>query len=291
MPAYPLRIMKVTSKPWAAALLAASLLAVAPARAQEGGPQGSGIPLESPDGPGATPSVESTPALDNAPAPADSSGPGDLVIEVDPKQSRNAHKSLPLAMLLSAVLPGTGEYYLEDKGHAKAFLLVEAGFWASLYVAFVAQDSYLQSARNYASDFAGIDAGGKGEGFLNTMASYRSYQEKQHRQDSYELSQILSGKRDRDYDIPMTAANDWDFGSASNPQNTRNWNTFQSTLRYYRASKVAVSFAVGALAFDRLLSLANTLHVYKRTSAKGLSLRVLPEFGPESAGTRLSVNF
>lgn len=285
MAAYPnLRIMNVTlgplrtsagPRPLAAALFAACLCLAAayPARAQDIGPDG-------PETPAASPAT-----------PVDSSGPGDLVIEVDPKQSRNTRKSLPLAMLFSAVLPGTGEYYLEDKGHAKAFLLAEAGFWASLYISLVAKDSYLQSARNYASEFAGIDAGGKGEDFLNTMASYRSYQEKQHRQDSYELSQILSGKRDRDYDIPMTPENDWDFGSASNPQNTRNWNTFQSTLRYYRASKVAVSFAVGALALDRLLSLANTLHVYKRTSAKGLSMQVIPEFGPDYAGTSLSLRF
>jgi hypothetical protein len=290
MPAnLPLRILNVTlaalSRPFPAAfaLVAACLWAV-PANAQDSGP-GAPEVTESSESPA------EAPAVDGSAAPADSSGPGDLVIEVDPKQSRNAHKSLPLAMLFSVALPGTGEYYLEDKGHAKAFLLVEAGFWASLYVSFVAKESYLQSARNYASEYAGINAGGKGEGFLNTMASYRSYQEKQHRQDSYELSQILSGKRDRDYDIPMTPENDWDFGSSSNPQNTRNWKTFQSTLRYYRASKVAVSFAVGALALNRILSLANTLHVYKRTSAKGLSLQVIPEFGPESAGTRLSLRF
>ncbi len=213
----------------------------------------------------------------------------ETVIEVDQRQSKNAGKSLPLAMVCSAILPGSGEFYLEDNGPGKVFLLVEAGFWASLYIAFLTQDSYLQSSRNYASEFSGIDAAGKSVSFLNTMASYRSYQEKQHRQDSYELSQILSGKRDRDYAIPMVAENDWDFGSSTNPQNTRNWKTFQSTLRYYRSSKVAVSFAVGALALNRLASLAHTLNVFKRTSAKGLGLQVTPDFGPDYAGARLSL--
>ncbi len=213
----------------------------------------------------------------------------ETVIEVDQRQSKNAGKSLPLAMVCSAILPGSGEFYLEDNGPGKVFLLVEAGFWASLYIAFLTQDSYLQSSRNYASEFSGIDASDKSVSFLNTMASYRSYQERQHRQDSYELAQILSGKRDRDYAIPMVAENDWDFGSSTNPQNTRNWKTFQSTLRYYRSSKVAVSFAVGALALNRLASLAHTLNVFKRTSAKGLGLQVTPEFGPDYAGARLSL--
>ncbi|HKP95505.1 MAG TPA: hypothetical protein VJ385_07095 [Fibrobacteria bacterium] len=229
-----------------------------------------------------------------APAPVSieaPQGPDDITIEVDPGQSRNKDKSLPLAMLLSATLPGSGELYLNEKGNAKAFLLTEAGFWASLYVAFLARESYLTSARNNASEFAGIDASGKSPAFLETMASYRSYQEKQHRQDSYELAQILSGKRERNYDIAPVPENDWDFGSSVNPQNTQNWKTFQSSLRFYRASKVAISFAIGALALNRLASLANTLRVYKRTSAKGLGLNVMPEIGADYAGTRLTLQF
>ena len=244
-----------------------------------------------------TPALEA-PAADSAQAPkaaeaaaVDVPGPDDIVVEVDPGQSRNKDRSLPLAMLFFATLPGAGELYLGEKTDAKAFLLTEAGFWATLYVAFLARESYLTSARNYASEFAGIQASGKSAAFLETMASFRSYQEKQHRQDSYELAQILSGKRNRDYDIAPIDANYWDFGSSSNPENTDNWRTFQSTLRYYRASKVAMSFAIGALALNRLASLANTLRVYKHTSATGLGVNLSPEFGPESIGSRLSLTF
>ncbi len=219
------------------------------------------------------------------------SNASDITVEVDPRQSRNQDRSLGLAMLYSAVLPGTGELYLREKPNAKAFLLAEAGFWASLYVAFMARESYLTSARNYASDYAGIDASGKSAAFLENMANYRSYLEKQHRQDSYELAQILSGKRSGDYDIKPVEANYWDFGSSANPENTRHWNSFQSSLRYYRASKVAISFAVGALALNRLASLANTLRVYKHTSAKSLGLNLTPEFGPESVGSQLTLRF
>jgi hypothetical protein len=215
----------------------------------------------------------------------------DISVEIDPRQSRNRDRSLALAMLYSAALPGAGELYLREKPNAKAFMLAEAGFWASLYVAFVARESYLTSARNYASEYAGIDASGKNAAFLETMASYRSYLEKQHRQDSYELTQILSGKRDQDYDIKPEEGNYWDFGSSANPENTRHWNSFQSTLRYYRASKVAISFAVGALALNRLASMANALRVYKHTSGKGLGLNVTPEFGPQSVGSRLTLRF
>ncbi|HLP42402.1 MAG TPA: hypothetical protein VK465_12915 [Fibrobacteria bacterium] len=218
-------------------------------------------------------------------------GPGELTIEVDESQSRNRGKSLALALGMSAVLPGAGEWYLGETGRAKTFLLVEAGFWSSLYVAWMARDSYLQSARHAASRHAGIDASSKGEGFLETMGRYRSYQEKQHRQDSYELAQILEGKREGDYDIPPEPENYWDFGSSADPQNTRNWRDFQSTLRFYRASKVAMSFALGALALNRLGSLVNTLQTYKRTSARGLGWELTPDLGPDYAGSRLTVRF
>lgn len=217
--------------------------------------------------------------------------PEEMVIEIDPKQSRNSNKSLPLALGLSALLPGAGEIYLSDKKPAQVFLLAEIGFWSALYIAFLAQDNYLQSARNYASEYAGIDAQGKDEEFLNTMGNYRSYLEKQHRQDSYEISQILSGKRNQDYEIPKTSDNFWDFGSSINPQNTDNWQTFQSSMRYYRASKVAVSFAIGALALNRIISVANTLHVFKHTSAKGLTFNIIPEIGHDYTGGRLSLGF
>jgi hypothetical protein len=277
--------------------LVVTLMALALALALPGRASAAESPVD--DGPvadssGPAPSGADTAAAkpEAAAAPAqEASDSGDVVIEVDKNQSRNKDKSLPLAMALSAVLPGAGEYYLGEKGKAKAFFLIETGFWASLYVAIVAQDSYLQSARNYASEFAGIDASGKDAAFLETMANYRVYQEKQHRQDSYELAQILSGKREQDYDIKPDPANYWDFGSASAPENTEHWRTFSSTLRYYRASKVAMSFAIGALALNRLASIVNALTDYKRTSARGLSFDVTPDLGPESAGTRLTVRF
>lgn len=273
--------------------------APAPVAAPQVAPAAVEAPAPAPSPASPADSAKAMAAADSARAAAPavvpaSEGPdegNDISVEVDPRQSRNRDRSLSLAMLYSAALPGAGELYLREKPNAKAFLLAEAGFWASLYVAFVARESYLTSARNYASEYAGIDASGKNAAFLETMASYRSYLEKQHRQDSYELTQILSGKRDRDYGIKPIEANYWDFGSSANPENTRHWNTFQSTLRYYRASKVAISFAVGALALNRLASMANTLRLYKHTSGKGLGLNVTPEFGPESAGTRVSLNF
>lgn len=285
------------------ALAAALLLAVSPALAAEeelelSAPQAdSVIPVPAPavESPAAAPSdsAQPAPAAEIAIDGPAVDGPAEdgLTIEVDQSQSKNEGKSLPLALLYSALLPGGGELYLDEKPKAKTFLLTEAGFWASLYVAWIAKASYLESARNHASEHAGIDASGKDEDFLETMAVYRVYQEKQHRQDSYELAQVLSGKREQDYDIKPLPENYWDFGTSANPGNTRAWKDFQGTMRYYRASKVAMSFALGALALNRMASLVNTLQTYKRTSTKRIGWDITPDLGPDYAGSRLVLTF
>jgi hypothetical protein len=209
----------------------------------------------------------------------------EFTIEADTARGKNAEKSLALALAASAVLPGTGQYYLDDASSARAFWLAEAGFWASLFISSKIKGDQLQSARGYASQYAGADADGQGEAYLERLAVFRSYHEKEHRQDSYELSQVLSGE-------PLDVMPDWDFGSSANPENTARWKEYQSIMRHYRGAKVAMSFAVGALVLNRAASLAHTLRLYRRTSGKGLSrFRFEPEWHADGSALKFTANF
>jgi hypothetical protein len=223
----------------------------------------------------------------------DPSGPGsgrEITIELDTARGKNAERSLGLALLGSALLPGAGEAYLREERAAKSFMLAEAGFWAGLFMAWQARASYMQSARNYASDYAGADAARWGETMLERAASYRASHEDDRRQDSYEMSHVLSTGRQLDDDNPNHPH--WDFGSSNTPENTARWRDYQSVMRHYRGAKVAMSFAVGALVLNRAASVAHTLRAYRRTSGKGLGeYRFDPEWGPEGSGIRLSVTF
>ncbi len=214
---------------------------------------------------------------------------GEITIELDTARGRNADRSLGLALLGSAVLPGAGEFYLGENRAAKSFLLAEAGFWAGLFIAWQARESHLQSARNHASQYAGADAAGQGPAYLERLATYRSYREKEHRQDSYELAQVLAGRE-------VAEMPEWDFGSSNTPENTDRWRDYQSIMRHYRGAKVAMSFAVGAMVLNRAASVAHTLRAYRRTSGKGLAateppFRFDPMFGLDGGGMRLTVNF
>jgi hypothetical protein len=231
-----------------------------------------------------------TSTVDATPSPV-LVGDNGFTIEVDKSLGKNADKQLVWALLATAVLPGSGEVYLREPKQGRGFLLAEVGFWGVFFMSLWSQDAYLQSARNQASEYAGIDASHKGVGFLNTMSEYRSYLEKEHRNDSYELAQILSGKRHGNYDIPANSENFWDFGSSNTPENTQHWKSFQSSLRYYRASKVVFTFAVGGLALNRVVALAHTLRLYRRTANQGVSWQAFPILDADRAGGQLAVTF
>lgn len=209
----------------------------------------------------------------------------EFTIEADTSRGKNSEKSLALALLASAALPGTGEYYLQDYGSARGFWLAEAGFWAGLFFSSRIKADQLQSARGYASQYAGADAAGQSEDYLERLAIYRSYREKEHRQDSYELNQVLAGEE-------LASMPDWDFGSSADPENTARWKEYQSVMRHYRGAKVAMSFAIGALVLNRAASLAHTLRVYRSTSGKGLnSFRFEPEWYEDGSALKFTMNF
>jgi len=214
---------------------------------------------------------------------------GEITIELDTTRARNADKSRALALAASALLPGAGEAYLGEERAARSFLLAEAGFWAGLFITYQMRESFMQSARHHASQYAGADAAGWGEGMLERAAAYRASHETERRQDSYEMYYVLSHGRALAVDDPDHPY--WDFGSSNTPENTRHWREYQSVMRHYRGAKVAMSFAVGALVLNRVASVAHTLRVHRRASGQGLSYRFDPEWGPESSGIRLSVTF
>ncbi len=216
-------------------------------------------------------------------------GGREITVEIDSARNKNQSRSLGVALLGSALLPGVGETYLREGRSARTFLLAEAGFWAAVFFAWQSRNGYLQSARNYAAEYAGANSAGKGEGYLNALTEFRAYAEKEHRQDSYELSQVLAGDRDGNY--PIAPADAWDFGSSNTPENTAHWKQFQSVMRHYRGAKIALSFAAGALVLNRVASLAHTLRIYRRTAGKGLSYRLDPEIAPDYTGLRLSLAF
>ena len=78
-------------------------------------------------------------------------------------------KSIPLALFMSAVMPGAGEYYMGSRNRSKLFFGVEAAAWAS-YLAFTyhgrrVRDSY----KLFAAANAGAQIGFASEEYWNAI--------------------------------------------------------------------------------------------------------------------------
>lgn len=194
----------------------------------------------------------------------------DFTINIDTSQSVNQHKSLGVALTLSGLMPGMGQWYLQEKTSAKAYALTDVGVWVGLGISMLAMNAYLDAAQHYGRAYAGLPAGERSVHFLNTMAQYRSYREISNRRDSYEHAQVLAGLSPEEYSIAANPENYWDFGSAANPQNTEHWNAFNESLKSYGYAKVMRSWMVGGLVMGRIVSFFHTLQFYRKTAVRGL---------------------
>ena len=80
--------------------------------------------------------------------------------DVPMQETLRSTPSLKWALLLSAAVPGAGEYYAGHKNRALIFGTVEAGIWISYATFKVQEDGRRESAIDYAVAVAGAVAGG-----------------------------------------------------------------------------------------------------------------------------------
>lgn len=186
-----------------------------------------------------------------------------VVIAIDTHSSHAAQKSIWLAAGLSLAFPGTGEQYLGAPKRAKFFISAELFYIAATYLSWRSKEDALTSARELANRYAGAQADGKSASFLELMTQYRSRRiTSPSRHDSYDETMLLSGESTT-REFPETSEYDWDWGSSENPNNDSHLRSFESQLRIYRASRIALNFSIGAMAVSRLLSLADILWIHR----------------------------
>jgi hypothetical protein len=188
-----------------------------------------------------------------------------VVVGLDTNDRKVAKKSVWAAVGLSLLLPGAGEQYLGATGRARFFFTTELFYVAAAYISWRNQEDAMVSARELANRYAGAQADGKSLDYLELMSQYRSRRPVGSRHDSYDEAMLLSGQSpERQFaNVPEYT---WDWGSTENPENDSHLRSFESQLRVYRASRVALSFSVGAMAVSRLVSLADVLWLRRRAA-------------------------
>ena len=218
-----------------------------------------------------------------------------IVVSVDENVYKNSDKNVFLAVGASALLPGMGEFYLNEKQLVRPFVWTDLALWVVAISSYVVGDRYVTSAHNYAVRHAGF-TGGKNVSLLNTVGSYRSR--------SGVFGQNSSPDMDEDYNQAMLRSdkkvdeeysNDiqWDWGSSDNPETTKHIDEFKSRMRHYRISRIVFQVSVGALILNRVISMLDTVRVDRATSSKSFSSRVQfePEFYQDGGALMMNVKF
>jgi hypothetical protein len=98
---------------------------------------------------------------------------------------------------------------------------------------------------------------------------------------------------DRKIDEDLDESIQWDWGSSDNPETTEHIDEYKSRLRHYRVSRIVFQVSVGALLLNRVVSMLNTIRIYRATSSKAFTERMefVPEFYEDGSGLMLNVKF
>ena len=219
-----------------------------------------------------------------------------VVISVDQNVSKNSDKSWLLAMGSSALLPGMGERYLGEQQFVRPFVWTDIALWFTAIGSYVIGERYILSAHNYAVRHAGLNSDSKSVSMLNSVGDYRSrsgvagQNSSPDMDEDYNQAMIRAGK---EIDEDLSSDIQWDWGSSDNPETTEHIDEFKIRMRHYRVSRIVFQVSVGALLLNRVVSMLNTIRVYRATSSKSFTDRMefVPEFYEDGSGILMNVKF
>ncbi|MCQ2101912.1 MAG: hypothetical protein MJY98_01630 [Fibrobacter sp.] len=219
-----------------------------------------------------------------------------VVVTVDESVSKNTGKSWWKAVGASALLPGMGELYLGEQQFVRPFVWTDAALWVTALGSYFIGERYVTSAHNYAVRHAGLNSGSKNIDMLNTVGDYRSrsgvagQNSSPDMDEDYNQAMLRSGKK---IDEDLDACIQWDWGSSDNPETSAHIDEYKSRLRHYRVSRIVFQASVGALALNRVVSMLNSVRVYRKTSSKSFTERMefVPEFFEDGSGLLMNVKF
>lgn len=249
-----------------------------------------------PAGPAATPSAG--PKGPAGPTPV--SGPGPLVVPgptygptgeaAQPADSATLRRSTAGAMGLSLLLPGMGHRWIGRSKRAPIYHALDLLGVTALVVSWQMGNRSLESATEIANRNAGSSLGSDPDpDLLSAMRNYRSRRPQAGRHDSYDEAMLLSGKSTT-WQFPDDASHDWDWGSRENPENDAHIRSFESQLRTWRASNLALYSAAGTLVVLRVVSALDVLRLNRSSAARaGIAFETNPI--PSGMESKLAVNF
>ena len=212
------------------------------------------------------------------------------VISVDEDLSKNRDKNLVLAVAASAVLPGTGHYYLGHK-RAASFFWIDAALWVSVASTWIYSDNQIENAMGYAARHAGANPVKKDLAYLTVIGDYRSrgghdYQNSSpDNNEDYNMAMIRAGQ---EIDAVYPKEYTWDWGTSDSSENTARIKEYKEILKRHRISKIAFQISLGAMALNRVLAILDVMRIYRQTTA---NFSFIPLATPQYSGVFVNYEF
>lgn len=154
-------------------------------------------------------------------------------------------KSVKLAILMSGVMPGWGQWYAGSKRHAFIFLGTEAMVWSARGWFKTRQKWYEDDYKLWATTHAGINPNGKSSAYFNALQDYRSsdeYNEEQRRD-----ARFADGEPDHLY----VGEDAWEW------ETTEAWREYDAIKDDAWHSEQWASYMIGAALINRLIAMVD----------------------------------
>ncbi|MBN1894497.1 hypothetical protein JW906_08375 [bacterium] len=152
----------------------------------------------------------------------------------DVPAGRSESPSKAIALLLSLVLPGAGEYYAGSPKRAAVFLGAEAALWTVFYSFRTYGNWRRNDYRLFAAAHAGVQGTGKGYDYYVDLEGYNSLRE---------YNEDMLRQRDLAALYPETAEYNWQWDSGSNRDRYRSLR-LSSDRAYSRATIVIAGVVI-----------------------------------------------
>ena len=196
-------------------------------------------------------------------------------------QDFSLDKSIPKVKLApiikSLVLPGTGEFSLDNKSRGRVFSFVESALWITTVGSFLMSNIEHRKSKVFAVEHANIFVAGKDKEFWVDIGNYDT------REDF-----IQEHLRFRDYDaVERYKNNDWDWdwrGSKSHRE------SFESMRISSDRLALAGKFFIGGIVVNHFVSAIDVLYLQNRFLSTG-KITFVPRYEPINSNLSYSLTF
>ncbi len=177
-------------------------------------------------------------------------------------------------VLSSLVIPGSGEFTLQQNDRGRAFLLMEGLLWLSVISCNSASDYMDQTMRGFASNHAGVQTAGKDDQFWIDIGNYNT-------RDAFNDEHRRWRETDALYD--MTEEWNWSWDSTPSRKEFERMRIRRDRLH------LSGKFLVGGIVINHVVSAIDALYLNRKLSNSGFSIS--PNYLGNNATIQASIQF